>query len=32
MNNLNERHCIIMLPQGPNFERLFDELLELAVI
>jgi hypothetical protein len=32
MNNVNERHCIIMLPPGPNFERLFDELLELAVI
>jgi hypothetical protein len=32
MNNVNERHCIVMLPPGPNFERLFNEVLELAVI
>jgi hypothetical protein len=32
MNNVNERHCIVMLPQSRNFDRLFDEVLELAVI
>jgi len=32
MNSVNERHCIVMLPQSRNFDRLFDEVLELAVI
>ncbi len=32
MTTVNERHCIVMLPQSRNFERLFDEVLELAVI
>jgi hypothetical protein len=32
MNNVNQRHCIVMLPPGPNFGRLFEEVLELAVI
>jgi hypothetical protein len=32
MNNVTEGHCIVMLPANRNFERLFDEVLELAVI
>ncbi len=32
MSNVNERHCIVMLPQTRNFDRLFDEVLEPAVI
>ncbi len=32
MNTLNMRHCIVMLPSGRSFARLFDEVLELAVI
>jgi hypothetical protein len=32
MNNLNEHHCLVMIPQSRNFDRLFDEVLELAVI
>jgi hypothetical protein len=32
MNTVTDRHCIVMLPQSHTFERLFDEVLELAVI
>ena len=32
MNIANQRHCIVVLPPGHHFQRLFDEVLELAVI
>jgi hypothetical protein len=32
MTNLNKNQCAVLLPSGTRFERLFDEVLELAVI
>lgn len=32
MNIVNQRHCLVMLPLSRNFQRLYDEVLELAVI
>jgi hypothetical protein len=31
MSERNKRQCIVLLPSGPHFERLFDEVLEIAV-
>jgi hypothetical protein len=31
MSEPNKRQCIVLLPSGPGFERLFDEVLELAI-
>jgi len=28
----NKNRCAVLLPSGPHFERLFDEILELAII
>ena len=32
MNERNKKPCIVLLPSGPHFERLFDEVLELAIL
>ena len=32
MSERNKKRCIVLLPSGPHFERLFDEVLELAII
>jgi hypothetical protein len=32
MNIVNQSHCIVVLPPSHHFQRLFDEVLELAVI
>jgi hypothetical protein len=32
MNIANQRHCIVALPPSHHFQRLFDEVIELAVI
>lgn len=31
MGERNEKRCIVLLPSGPHFERLFEEVLELAI-
>jgi hypothetical protein len=31
MSEPNEKRCIVLLPSGPHFERLFDEVLEIAI-
>jgi hypothetical protein len=31
MSERNKRQCIVLLPSGPHFERLFDEVLEIAI-
>lgn len=31
MNERNKNQCIVLLPSGPHFERLFEEVLELAI-
>lgn len=31
MNERNKKRCIVLLPSGPHFERLFEEVLELAI-
>ena len=31
MSERNKKRCIVLLPSGPHFERLFDEVLELAI-
>jgi hypothetical protein len=31
MSERNKRQCIVLLPSGPHFERLFDEVLGLAI-
>jgi hypothetical protein len=31
MNERNKKQCIVLLPSGPHFERLFEEVLELAI-
>jgi hypothetical protein len=32
MSERNKKRCIVLLPSGPYYERLFDEVLELAII
>jgi hypothetical protein len=32
MNERNQRQCIVLLPSGPYYDRLFDEILESAII
>jgi hypothetical protein len=32
MSERNKKQCIVLLPSGPHYERLFDEILELAII
>ena len=31
MSEPNKKRCIVLLPSGPHFEHLFDEVLELAI-
>ena len=31
MSERNNKRCIVLLPSGPHFERLFDEVLEIAI-
>src|SRR6266550_6894693 len=31
MSEPNKKRCIVLLPSGPHFERLFDEVLEIAI-
>jgi hypothetical protein len=31
MSESNKKQCIVLLPSGPYFDRLFDEVLELAI-
>jgi hypothetical protein len=31
MSEINKRRCIVLLPSGPHFELLFDEVLEHAI-
>jgi hypothetical protein len=31
MNERNKKRCTVLLPSGPHFERLFEEVLELAI-
>ena len=31
MSEHNQKQCIVLLPSGPHFERLFDEVLEIAI-
>jgi hypothetical protein len=31
MNERHKKRCIVLLPSGPHFERLFEEVLELAI-
>ena len=31
MSERNKRQCIVLLPSGPRFEHLFDEVLEIAI-
>jgi hypothetical protein len=31
MSERNQKRCIVLLPSGPHFERLFQEVLELAI-
>jgi hypothetical protein len=31
MSERNKRQCIVLLPSGPHFERLFEEVLEIAI-
>lgn len=31
MNERNKKQCVVLLPSGPHFERLFEEVLELAI-
>lgn len=31
MNERNKKQCTVLLPSGPHFERLFEEVLELAI-
>jgi hypothetical protein len=31
MSERNKRQCVVLLPSGPHFERLFDEVLEIAI-
>lgn len=31
MGERNKKRCIVLLPSGPHFERLLDEVLELAI-
>jgi hypothetical protein len=31
MSERNKKRCIVLLPSGPHFERLFEEVLELAI-
>jgi hypothetical protein len=32
MGERNKKQCIVLLPSGPHYERLFDEILGLAII
>lgn len=32
MSEWNKKRCIVLLPPGPYYERLFDEILELAIL
>ena len=32
MSERNKKRCIVLLPSGPHYERLFDEILEPAII
>jgi hypothetical protein len=32
LNDRKKNRCAVLLPPGPHFERLFDEVLELAII
>lgn len=32
MSERNKKRCIVLLPSGPHYEQLFDEILELAII
>jgi hypothetical protein len=32
MSESNKKQCIVLLPSGPYFDRLFDEILELAIV
>jgi len=32
MSESNKKQCIVFLPSGPHYERLFDEILGLAII
>jgi len=32
MSERNKKRCIVLLPSGPHFERLFKEALELAIV
>ncbi len=31
MSERNKKRCIVLLPSGPHFERLFEEVLEIAI-
>ena len=31
MSERNKKQCIVLLPSGPHFERLFDEILRPAI-
>jgi hypothetical protein len=31
MSEPSKRHCVVLLPSGPHFERLFAEVLEIAI-
>jgi hypothetical protein len=31
MSEPNKKRCIVLLPSGPHFERLFEEVLEIAI-
>ena len=31
MSECNKRQCVVLLPSGPHFERLFEEVLEIAI-
>jgi hypothetical protein len=31
MNERNQRRCIVLLPSGPYYDRLFDEIVEFAI-